>query len=132
MVDSVELLFEYLISFFVIFRLMFFCVFCVELLICGVRIMLLNLYSGEVNGLLLVVGFVGKMLIVVFVRCFVVSVLYKVGIFIIVLCVVLISSEFGFIRVIFFVFIMFLVEVFLGMCRLIILFIFSNLDRCCI
>lgn len=131
-VESVELLLEYLINLFVIFRLIFFCVFWVELLMCGVRRMLLNLYSGEVNGLLLVVGFVGNMLIVVFVRCLFVSVLYSVGIFIIVLCEVLISSELGFISEIFFVFIIFLVDGFFGICRFIILFIFSRLERCCI
>lgn len=99
---------------------------------CGVRRMLSNLYSGEVNGSLLVVGFVGNMSIVVFVRCLFVSVLYSVGIFIIVSCEVLISSELGFISEIFFVFIIFLVDGFFGICRFIISFIFSRLERCCI
>lgn len=64
-VVMVELLFEYLVSLFVILILIFFCVFCVELLICGVKIMLLNLCNGDINFLLFDFGFIGNILIVV-------------------------------------------------------------------
>lgn len=64
-VDRVELLLLYLVSLFVILILIFCCVFCVLLLMCGVRIILLNLCSGDMNFLLFDLGFIGNMLIVV-------------------------------------------------------------------
>lgn len=120
-VDKVELLLEYFINLFVIFVLMFFWVFVVELLMCGVKIMLLNLCNGDLNGLLIDVGLIGNMLIVVLCKLFVFKWVVNVFKFMIVLRVVLIKIVFFFNWVMCFVFIKFLVEVFFGICKEIVL-----------
>lgn len=130
--ESVELLFEYLVSLLVILMLMFFCVFWVDFFMCGVKIMLLNFISGDLNGFLFDAGFFGNMLIVVFVIWLDLSVLYRVGILIIVLWVVLMKIVFGFMCVNFFVFIIFLVLVVFGICSDMILYLLSSLFKVCI
>lgn len=116
-------------NFLVIFKLMFVCVFMVELFMCGVKIMFGILCSGEMNFLLLVFGFFGNMLIVVLVIWFDFKVFVKFLIMIYVLCVVLMKIVFFFICVNFFLVMKLCVDGILGICKEIILVLVKSLFK---
>lgn len=126
MVDSVELLLLYFVSLFVILILIFFCVFCVLLFICGVRMILLNVWSGDLNFLVLDLGLIGNILIVVLFSWLFFNVFVSVLIFIIVLWDVLIKMLFFFIWDSFFLLIIFWVCGVLGMWSEIMLEVLSS------